>query len=853
MGGFHCPMLIRPLFRGASVVNALTLGFALFCTLVGQSATARYPTGSPESLKVDQYCGLYSLYSYLRVTGRDVSYQHLCEVAAVSPRGNSLLELRQIADRLGVNLEIRYESTDDFTRVTRSAVIAHLRNGELREGDDSRSVTDGHFVTVLPASLWSNPDEIEAIDGTHGLLDVYSTGRFSGLWTGYYLIEPDSLWARLEWLDRALLLLLLFCSCLAATIFTTARLRRRDATRCTKGIVDKRLATVRKQAETKLAGLALAIAASTVITSPKTVSATETVIETGLWRTPEREFENSLYLWLRLNQAEVTYDQVVNASAILDRPRSFLDLAKSSRHMGVDAYIRRGSLVDLIALGSPTLVYLDGEDGHRGYFAVALLVNANRKVIFVDAARATIESLDADQFQRVWTGHYLIGAQPNQSRSYVIVGTIVVLLYLSTRRIIFRLLSNEAVDQPSSPKAVGVIASLSLCVPFVTGCDRQDSSSNIAGHSLHAVGDRDQPFTLTNRSTSPLHCDPGVVDAILQLSHPLPEGMTASLALHTLKTHGTSQSFDHSQIANGADLLRALINDRVGAETFGSPTLVRTRYGVRAALVPSDLRAAEHHRDQLLAVLGELGYPAATEMIVGEVSFSVRDLIADSLANYHADQAEIGWTAMAYALYLPPRKQWVNKFGETFTFDDLAETVLTRSLHKESCVGSHLVWATLALYRVDREFTPLVSEMMRSRLHRRIQEYVDAAISNQNADGSWGSDWYGVESMPERWLHNVPDPDSFHSKLVATSHIPQWLMAMPSNIDVPDTILHEAGRWLIRVLGAADHPPSPTEHFCPVSHAGSFLQTINAEPSEGYSEPAFRGKSIDGSITKDLR
>src|SRR5207302_3298465 len=97
----------------------------------------------------------------------------------------------------------------------------------------------------------------------------------------------------------------------------------------------------------------------------------------------------------------------------------------------------------------------------------------------------------------------------------------------------------------------------------------------------------------------------------------------------------------------------------------------------------------ELHRDQTLAAFAELGLPLSFTLQGDGGTGTLRDVLDDSLANFHLGQKELAWTALAYALYLPPVKSWINRYGERFGFDQLVSEMLDRPLDAESCGGTH--------------------------------------------------------------------------------------------------------------------------------------------------------------------
>jgi hypothetical protein len=222
-----------------------------------------------------------------------------------------------------------------------------------------------------------------------------------------------------------------------------------------------------------------------------------------------------------------------------------------------------------------------------------------------------------------------------------------------------------------------------------------------------------------------------------------------------------------------------------------------------------------------LAVLAEAGVPLSTPICFSQRdACSLEDVLRDSVANFHLDQEELEWTACAYARYVPPAAQWTNKFGQTFTFNELADALLERSLVDAPCAGAHILESLTALYRIDSEYSPILSASHRARLGRRLHECVAAALRSQSADGSWDANWH-KRSGPAAQLQNGPmasSGEALSERLLATGHLSEWLLNAPNNVEIAPDVLRRSTLWLENAL---DHLPRDqfVERFCPVSHA----------------------------------
>jgi len=315
---------------------------------------------------------------------------------------------------------------------------------------------------------------------------------------------------------------------------------------------------------------------------------------------------------------------------------------------------------------------------------------------------------------------------------------------------------------------------------------------------------------------------------------PLDEGLSSSLYLHALRVFGPNCQYQRGKLSSSSDTLKLFADEAFSRKIFGSALMVPTPYGIRCTSDRSHGKR-ESHRDYCLAVLSEQGVPIDLPMNVGGKAFTFRDFLKDSIANFHLDQEEIEWTAMAYAMWLPPDRTWTNKFGQRFSFDQLATELLQRPLDRAVCAGGHVVQALIVLARVDDEECSILTPEVRSKVMGRLAESVREVEVTQAADGSWGPDWYERllnhrNDAPAQRTWSI-DNSAVEGRLLATSHIAEWLMYLPEELQVPDERLARSGRWLVAQLKDRDSE-FVKKNFCPCTHGAIVLQLIRSTADE---------------------
>jgi hypothetical protein len=250
-------------------------------------------------------------------------------------------------------------------------------------------------------------------------------------------------------------------------------------------------------------------------------------------------------------------------------------------------------------------------------------------------------------------------------------------------------------------------------------------------------------------------------------------------------------------------------------------TLFATPHGARYWLhekfyLGTNQGGAEGHPGQMLASLAEHGVPLEQPLVLSDgTSGQLRLVLDDLLANLQL-RDEIYWDGIALVLYLPPAKEWRDKFGRVWTFDDLATALMKKRLAAGPCAGTHTLITLALLARADRE-TPVLSEPVRCRVEEYLAAATNVLVSTQARDGYWGEDW--VERMPNQGGWRSRPPSSDETRLLVTGHHLEWL-TLQSPDRVPADVLARAGGWLLKALATQTRDPQwVREWYCPLTHA----------------------------------
>jgi len=353
---------------------------------------------------------------------------------------------------------------------------------------------------------------------------------------------------------------------------------------------------------------------------------------------------------------------------------------------------------------------------------------------------------------------------------------------------------------------------------------------------------RETPLAIPRRSAKFLHLSDPELQSLTDMVRVPPGEGGSSGYLHWLRIHGSrSRLLDAGEEGRGR-ILGIFLHAELGEKYFGQKPLVRTRHGVRFRT--NDLtggitgRSEEIHRDQCLACFAELGIPLSEPITLGDDAFVLRDVLRDSVANFHLQQKEIAWTAIAYSLYLPPQRQWVNRYGERYSFDDLAEEFLRRPFHRASCGGTHLLYAMTVLLRAD-SVEPCLSEGTRESISRWLSQRLHAAIESQSADGHWTiPEWdtavYRIDSAGDEPASQVDDRRR-PARLLITGHLLEWMQLLPVEQQPPEHVYRRAVDWLVASLKAMSESDRDSK-ICPCTHAVCAIRNVVFEENGSRAE-----------------
>lgn len=351
--------------------------------------------------------------------------------------------------------------------------------------------------------------------------------------------------------------------------------------------------------------------------------------------------------------------------------------------------------------------------------------------------------------------------------------------------------------------------------------------------------DEDRPLRV-----EPLYDDPQVVSdsklgEVLERIRPKfpPARMNPNHVEHALRTWGVGATFEEPGVMSGVEMRDFLLDHGQFVESWGSaaPPLLQTEFKGVAVRWGREEGASVHH-DHLLASLTEAGVPRSQPVFApGRPPSTFDDILQQALLDVRLDEREVEWSAMAFALWLPPRTNWTTAEGRRMSFDLLARRLIRGHKQYGVCSGTHRVYSLVLLVRIDELLRAtrdengesssegsqtgggLLSDDVLADVYDHLFSVRDLISVSQTDAGYWPSNWYdGAEAAA------FPRQEDNYERVIATGHHLEWLAIAPDVFHPPREQIRRAAEWIIE--DTLNQPEETLrDHYTFYSHVGSAL------------------------------
>jgi len=300
---------------------------------------------------------------------------------------------------------------------------------------------------------------------------------------------------------------------------------------------------------------------------------------------------------------------------------------------------------------------------------------------------------------------------------------------------------------------------------------------------------------------------------------------------HALRIWGVGAKFQDPSVLSGEELKEFLLNHGKYLSSWTpdmTPLLIDEPEGV-AVRWGSEECASVHH-DHLLACLSEAGISLNEPVHTPGQTRTMNDLLQLSLRDLQLDERETEWSALAYALWLPPRNAWRNREGRHLCFDLLAERLIRGKQTTGVCLGTHRIYTLVVLLRLDEEHQVL-SETTRTAIREHLLKVREELLGSQYPDGHWESNWPTGSAADLSKSH-----DELYKQVIGTGHHLEWLALAPREFQLPDDRLSKAIQWVTKTT--IEQPQEKLlERYTFFSHVGGALALWrNTTPSEFWKQ-----------------
>ncbi len=185
-----------------------------------------------------------------------------------------------------------------------------------------------------------------------------------------------------------------------------------------------------------------------------------------------------------------------------------------------------------------------------------------------------------------------------------------------------------------------------------------------------------------------------------------------------------------------------------------------TRTGFRPNVGPG----MQGHEGQFLAILAQSNVSGEYPLQVGSRKYTVMDLAKYEMSTCR-EKSELTFKLIGLSYYLEPDARWRDSRGQTWSLEKMVAEELSQPVLGAACGGTHrLMGLSYAIIQRQAARKPIHGTW--SRAESYLNDYVNYAMSLQNPDGSFSTNWFESRGM-----------DADVARKVQTSgHILEWLV-----------------------------------------------------------------------------
>ncbi len=318
--------------------------------------------------------------------------------------------------------------------------------------------------------------------------------------------------------------------------------------------------------------------------------------------------------------------------------------------------------------------------------------------------------------------------------------------------------------------------------------------------------------------------------------------MPLSIVVHACRLWGREARFPGVRngrtvrtTLSGEEMCRTLLVHEEftrNCEVRSPALLMKSAYGIRTLNTADGSFVAEEtmtHFGKLAQVMAEVGMPTGVEVVTSEGYVgTLREIIQDDAARL-ASGVELEFAVAGLCRYARDGHPWTNRFGQEYSFERVANSLLAQKTGQGTCGGAHVPHALTMLMRADQE-KQLLTRGTRERIRRHLKMIAAALESSQAPNGAWPWNWpaycqnHGAVLRPE-----PPGSEAiFEEGLIATGHHLEWIAFAPADCRPSPHAIQSAARYLVSVWPkVASNLDRDWHTYNPASHAARALLLIS--------------------------
>ncbi len=296
---------------------------------------------------------------------------------------------------------------------------------------------------------------------------------------------------------------------------------------------------------------------------------------------------------------------------------------------------------------------------------------------------------------------------------------------------------------------------------------------------------------------------------------------------HALRFWGQEAKFQDAQCVSGAEMRNLLTDNNRFVQLYGEagkkkPLLINMPSGgVRVRVAEGDMSSSHH--DHTVASLAEVGTPLDFPIVSPKGPGTYREMVEEVIREFSINQVEYEWSAMTFAMFMPPSTTWTTKEGQQISFDTIAQRIMRQEQPQGVCFGNHRLYTLVVLLRVNEQ-EPILSPAVKQEVVDYLRDITQKLVAHQHADGFWNSTW--PTAKPTSVVPTAVDGDSLSDRIIATGHALEWWAMVPrelaDELHPPRPVLAAAGQWIVKTMDGIQDKDVPG-YFTFSSHAGRAL------------------------------